>query len=103
RGRPDQEDIQRAQEGLDSCRKAMLSGQYQIVVLDEIHVALHFQLLSEEEIHKFLDQKPENVEIILTGRYALESILQRADLVTEMKEIKHYYQKNVGCRDGIER
>lgn len=100
---PDQEDIQRAQDGLARCRKAMGSGNYQIVVLDEIHVAFHFQLLGEEEIQKFLDQKPENVEIILTGRYAPQSILQRADLVTEMKEVKHYYQKKVGCRDGIER
>ncbi|MCD6192232.1 MAG: cob(I)yrinic acid a,c-diamide adenosyltransferase [Candidatus Aminicenantes bacterium] len=100
---PDQEDIRRAKEGLAKCREAMLSGQYELIVLDEINVALYFHLITEEELLQFLEAKPNGVEIILTGRYAPESVCERADLVTEMKEIKHYYQQKVPARQGFER
>lgn len=100
---PDAEDVQRAKAGLEKCTEAMLSGHYAIIILDEINVALHFKLISEVEVHDFLDKKPEDVELVLTGRYALESLLKRADLVTEMKEVKHYYSKGVPARDGIEK
>jgi cob(I)alamin adenosyltransferase len=100
---PDEEDIERAQNGLRKCKKAMKSGKYQIIVLDEINVAVHFNLFSEQDILDFLDDKPEEVEVILTGRYALDSIIDRADLVTEMKEIKHYYKKGIQARKGIEK
>jgi len=81
----------------------MLGGQYQIVILDEINVALNLGLIKEEEMQKFLDQKPEAVEIVLTGRYAPRSIIDRADLVTEMVCRKHYYDKGVRARKGIEK
>ncbi len=100
---PDEEDIERAKRGLKKCLEAMLSQKYRIIILDEINVAIEFNLLSEKEVHKFLDQKPAEVEIILTGRFAPSSIIKRADLVTEMKEKKHYYKKGVRARDGIER
>jgi cob(I)alamin adenosyltransferase len=100
---PDQEDIQRAQKGLRQCYRMMKSGEYRIMVLDEVNVAVHFNLFSEEEIHDFLDEKPEDLEVILTGRYAPESFLERADLVTEMKEVKHYYRKGIQARKGIEK
>jgi cob(I)alamin adenosyltransferase len=100
---PDEEDFRRAREGLDKCRAAMLSGRYDIVVLDEINVALHFKLLDEKEVLKFLDERPEAVEVVLTGRYAPQSLLDRADLVTEMSCLKHYYERGVRARDGIER
>ncbi len=100
---PDQEDIQRAQKGLRKCYKMMKSGEYQIIVLDEVNVAVHFNLFSEKEIHEFLDEKPEEVEVILTGRYAPKTFIKRADLVTEMKEVKHYYQKGIQARKGIEK
>lgn len=100
---PDEEDIKRAKRGLKKCFEAMLSKKYRIIILDEINVAVDFNLLSKEEVHKFLDQKPDEVEIILTGRYAASSFTKRADLVTEMKEKKHYYAKGVRARDGIER
>lgn len=100
---PDEADIKRAKRGLKKCLEAMLSKKYRIIILDEINVAVDFNLLSQEDVHKFLDQKPVEVEIILTGRFAPASILKRADLVTEMKEKKHYYQKGVRARDGIER
>jgi len=100
---PDEEDIKRAKKGLQSCLAAMLSKQYDIIVLDEINVAIYLNLVSERDVNKFLDKKPENVELILTGRYAPESLCQRADLVTEMKDIKHYYSKGIRARSGIEK
>lgn len=100
---PDQEDIDRARQGLDRCLEMMLSRNYRIIVLDEVNVAAHFRLFSEKDIHDFLDAKPEDVEVILTGRYAPQSIIDRADLVTEMKEIKHYYKQGIPARIGIEK
>lgn len=99
----EEEDYRLAEEGLKKCLKAMLSGQYQIVVLDEINVAMNLGLIKEEEIQKFLDQKPEGVEIVLTGRYAAQAIMERADLVTEMVCRKHYYDQGVRARKGIEK
>jgi len=99
----EEEDYRQAAEGLKKCLKAMLGGEYQIVILDEINVALNLGLIKEEEIQKFLDQKPEGVEIVLTGRYAPQSVIDRADLVTEMVCRKHYYDKGVRARKGIEK
>jgi cob(I)alamin adenosyltransferase len=100
---PDQDDIRRARNGLKKSLKAMLSKDFRIVVLDEINVAVYFKLLEEKEILDFIDQKPKSVELILTGRYAPPSFLDKADLVTEMKEIKHYFQNGVKARKGIEK
>jgi cob(I)alamin adenosyltransferase len=100
---PDEEDFKRAKSGLKKCLEAMLSGKYTIIILDEINVAMYFKLITEKDVHDFLDKKPENIEVILTGRYAPESLVERADLVTEMKEIKHYHHKDVQAREGIEK
>ncbi len=100
---PDDEDIRRARAGLRKCLAAMLSKKFSLVILDEVNVALFFKLLSEREVLDFLDQKPGDVEVILTGRYAPAGLIRRADLVTEMKERKHYYQKGVPARMGIEK
>ncbi|MCX8159323.1 MAG: cob(I)yrinic acid a,c-diamide adenosyltransferase [Candidatus Saccharicenans sp.] len=99
----EEEDYRRAASGLKRCLKAMLSGQYRLIVLDEINVAINLGLLSEGQVLEFLDRKPEGVEVVLTGRYAPESILARADLVTEMVCRKHYYEKGVRARKGIEK
>lgn len=99
----DEEDIKRAKKGLKKCLEAMLSKKYKIIILDEINVAVYFNLITEKEVLQVLDQKPEEVEIILTGRYAPTSFVKRADLVTEMKEKKHYYKKGVVARKGIEK
>ncbi|HEK86730.1 MAG: cob(I)yrinic acid a,c-diamide adenosyltransferase [Candidatus Saccharicenans sp.] len=99
----EEEDYKLAAEGLEKCLEAMLSGEYQIIVLDEINVAMNLGLLSEDQVHKFLDKKPDEVEVVLTGRYAPESIIERADLVTEMVCRKHYYNKGVQARKGIEK
>lgn len=95
--------IAQAQRGLEKARAAMLSGQYDIVVLDEVNVALWFGLLDLQDVLALLDQRPENVEVVLTGRRAPAELIERADLVTEMREVKHYYQQGVLAREGIER
>jgi cob(I)alamin adenosyltransferase len=100
---PDEEDVRRARAGLEKCRRAMLSRRFSIVVLDEINVALHFRLLDDKAVHSLLDQKPAEVEVVLTGRFAPPSLLRRADLVTEMKDKKHYYARGVRARVGIEK
>ncbi|MBN2205825.1 MAG: cob(I)yrinic acid a,c-diamide adenosyltransferase [Candidatus Aminicenantes bacterium] len=101
-GDPDEEDIERARRGLARCLKAMLSGRYRIVVLDEVNVAVDLGLLSEREVLAVLDRRPDGVEVVLTGRSAPPALLRRADLVTEMKERKHYASKGVRARAGIE-
>ncbi|MBN2408376.1 MAG: cob(I)yrinic acid a,c-diamide adenosyltransferase, partial [Candidatus Aminicenantes bacterium] len=100
---PDEEDVRRARAGLEKCLRAMLSGRYAIVVLDEVNVALYFRLFGVKDVLDLLDQKPADVEIVLTGRYAPPALLRRADLVTEMKEKKHYYTRGVRARAGIEK
>lgn len=95
--------VVQAIEGLERARAAMRSGQYDIVVLDEVNVAIWFGLLTVAQVLAFLDEKPEQVEIILTGRRAPQELIDRANLVTEMCEIKHYYAEGVPARVGIER
>jgi cob(I)alamin adenosyltransferase len=80
----------------------MLSGEYDLIILDEAIVAIYFKLIRTEELIEFIKIKPENVELILTGRYCPEELIELADLVTEMKEVKHYYQKGITSRRGIE-
>jgi cob(I)alamin adenosyltransferase len=96
------EDVRMAHEGLEKARAALHSGQYAIVVLDEVCVALHFELLTLEEIMVLLDERPAGVELVLTGRRAPAALLDRADLVSEMCEVKHPYAKGIQARKGIE-
>jgi len=100
---PKEDDIQLAREGLRKAREAMQSGEYDIIVLDEITTAYYFKLISLEDMLELVRSKPEDVELIFTGRYAPQELIEAADLVTEMREVKHYYQKGVRARDGIER
>lgn len=97
------EHVAQARRGLERARAAMLSGRYDIVVLDEVNVSIWFGLLTVEEVLAFIDQKPTRVELVLTGRRAPQELIERADLVTEMLEVKHYYQQGVMAREGIER
>jgi cob(I)alamin adenosyltransferase len=99
---PCEEDVKIAQEGLSKAREAMLSGKYEIIVFDEIITAHFFNLITLDDMFAIISAKPENVEIVFTGRYAPEELIARADLVTEMKEIKHYYREGVPARTGIE-
>jgi len=95
--------VMQAHRGLERVREAMLSGQYDIVVLDEVNVAIWFGVLAVDEVLALLDERPEQVEVVLTGRRAPQELIERADLVTEMREVKHYYQQGVLARKGIER
>jgi len=99
---PKESDLRAAKHGLDRAKEAMLGGKYDIVIMDEVCVAIYFGLLKTKDVVVLLEEKPVHVELILTGRYCPPEIIEKADLVTEMKEIKHYYQKGVLARKGIE-
>jgi cob(I)alamin adenosyltransferase len=99
---PDESEIKKASDGLNIAKVKMLSGYYDIIILDEVIVAIYFKLLNLNQIIEFIDSKPESVELILTGRYCPDELISKADLVTEMKEIKHYYSKGIISRKGIE-
>lgn len=99
---PSDEDISLAENGFEKAAELIFSGVYDVVILDEIITAAHFGLINEEKLMKLMKGKPENVELVLTGRGAGKRLIEEADLVTEMKEIKHYYKKNVIARKGIE-
>jgi len=96
------EDREQARQGLQEARRAVLSNEYDLVVLDEINVAAAWKLVDVEEVIELIKQKPEKVELILTGRYADGKLIELADLVTEMVEIKHPYRKGIAARKGIE-
>ncbi len=91
-----------AERGLARIEEALASGRYRMVVMDEIIVAIWFGITDLDRVLKILQARPENVEVVLTGRRAPRQLLAMADLVTEMKEIKHYYRAGVPAREGIE-
>jgi len=99
---PADEDVRLARETLALARAAVESAEVDLLVLDEINVAIDFGLVNLNDVLDLIDAKPENMELILTGRNAPEKIIERADLVTEMREIKHYWSKGVPSRKGIE-
>ena len=99
---PDPKDLQLAQEGFSIAKKAIRDQEYDIVILDEINLAIDYGLIPLDDLLQIMDSKPETVELILTGRNANRAILERADLVTDMVDRKHYYEKGVSAREGIE-
>jgi cob(I)alamin adenosyltransferase len=101
-GQPEPEDYRRANEALAYAREALMGGQADIIVLDEINVALDYGLLDLEDVVAVLDEKPPAVELILTGRNAHPELVRRADLVTEMRKVKHPYDRGLNGRRGIE-
>jgi len=88
--------------GIKKVKRIMLSGKYDIVILDEIITANYFELVSINDIISLINEKPENLELVLTGRYASKELIEMGDLVTEMQEIKHPYQKGIEARKGID-
>jgi cob(I)alamin adenosyltransferase len=102
RTHPDPIDIQMAREGFSFAKRAIEGEEYDIVILDEINVAVDFGLIPLSDLLTLIEKKPKEVELILTGRNAKSEIMDRADLVTEMVERKHYYNKGVKARKGIE-
>jgi cob(I)alamin adenosyltransferase len=102
RGKPATIDIELAQKGLDTARKAIMSGKYDMVILDEINVAVDFKLIKLKEVIELIKNKPPVLNLILTGRYAAKEIIKIADTVSEVKEIKHHYNAGIKDRAGIE-
>jgi len=96
------EEREQASEALQAARAAIDSSKFDLVVLDEVNVAVAWKLINIEELLELIQEKPHNVELILTGRYADQRLIEKADLVTEMVEIKHPYKKGIKARKGIE-
>jgi cob(I)alamin adenosyltransferase len=99
---PEKEDIKFAEEALQLSREVVESGEYDVVILDEVNVALNLKLIKLDTILELIKSKPKHVELVLTGRYAPNEIIEAADLVTEMREVKHPYNKGFQARKGIE-
>jgi cob(I)alamin adenosyltransferase len=101
-GMPSESDVNHALNGFEEALTAVMSGSYDLVILDEINYAIHLNLIKLQHVVQLIKNKPSHVEIVLTGRNAANEILEIADLVSEIKEIKHYFQKGVLARKGIE-
>ena len=99
---PDEEDIRLAREGFQKVKKIIAKRIFDVVILDEINVALHLKLISVKEMLSLIRNSPRKRELVLTGRYAPNEILKKADLVSDIREIRHYYRKGVIARRGIE-
>ena len=91
-----------AKEAIRISNEKMQSGKYDIVILDEINYAVNLNLISLDDVLNLIKSKPENVDLVLTGNYAKEEVIEVADLVTEMKEIKHPFQKGIKAKEGID-
>ncbi len=103
KGKPSSEDIDAANKGLERIHAVLIGAQYDVVILDEANVAVMCGLFSVDDILRLIAVKPENVELVFTGRGADPRVVDKADLVTEMKCIKHYYDNGVHARVGIEK
>lgn len=103
RGKPSPEDEKAAKQGLRAIRKALASGSYDVVIMEEGNVAAMVGLFPLEAILSLMSGKPAGVELIITGRGAAPQVIEQADLVTEMKAVKHYYEDGVAARVGIEK
>ena len=103
RGKPSPEDMEAGKKGLERVRSIIADGKYDVVVIEEGNVAVTCGLFSAQDLLDAIAGKPDHMEIVITGRGAAREIIETADLVTEMKEIKHYYQKGVKARHGIEK
>ena len=99
---PDEEEKAKAARALERAAEVMEAGEHDVVVLDEACAAIYFGLVTTEDVLAVVDRKPDSVELVLTGRYCPEELVEQADLVTEMREVKHYYQDGVRARKGIE-
>jgi cob(I)alamin adenosyltransferase len=99
---PQEIDIKLAKRGLEKIERAIANKEFDLIILDEINIALKLGLLETKTIIRLLKNKPRKLEVVLTGRYAPEEILKSADLISEIKDARHYYKKGVKARRGIE-
>ncbi|OQX56265.1 MAG: cob(I)yrinic acid a,c-diamide adenosyltransferase [Candidatus Cloacimonas sp. 4484_209] len=102
KGAPSKEDLRLAHKGLEFAKSAIMSKKYDMVILDEVNVAIDYGLIKLEDVLKILKEKPKGIEIIITGRYAPKEIIEMADLVSRIEEVKHPYQKGILARKGVE-
>jgi cob(I)alamin adenosyltransferase len=99
---PDQEDIRLAREGFSRARAAVMSQEYDIVILDELNVAVDYGLISTGDVITLFEERPKKVALVLTGRYLPEAFVPYADLITECREVKHYFNRGRKARKGFE-
>jgi len=102
KGRLTEEQFALARRGFERAKDRLSSGAYDIVILDELNMAVWFELLTVDQLMELIACKPETTELVITGRRAHEALIERADLVTEMREVKHYYRAKVPAREGVE-
>ena len=99
---PEQVDIDLAQKGFSHAKEILKKGKYDLIILDELNVAIDYNLISLDDVIRLIEEKPKNIELVLTGRYAHPELVKIADVVTEMLEIKHPYQEGIKARKGID-
>ncbi|WP_418065036.1 cob(I)yrinic acid a,c-diamide adenosyltransferase [Salinivirga cyanobacteriivorans] len=99
---PEREDIEVAQKGWLQVQQIVQNKTVDLLILDELHIALYYQLLEEKEVAEFIAQNKKDIEIVTTGRYAPDGLIDLADLVSNIEEVKHYYEQGVEARKGIE-
>lgn len=103
KGNPSPEDKVAGLAGYEKIKQVLTSGQHDLVIVDEGNVAIKYGLIKEQALLDLFNLKPDHVELVVTGRGATQAVMNRADLVVEMKEIKHYYKQGVKARVGIEK
>lgn len=100
--KPNDKDIEFAQAGLKQCSDILKSGEYDLVILDELNIAIYYNLITVESVLEMLQNRHPQTEIIITGRYAQKKLIEVAHLVTDMQNVKHYYEQGVVARDGFD-
>jgi cob(I)alamin adenosyltransferase len=103
KGKPSPEDMAAGLRGLEKIDAMLTAGRFQVIIMEEANVAVMCGLFPASRLLDLIDKKPDDMELVLTGRGATPEIIERADLVTEMREVKHYYHKGVQARVGIEK
>jgi len=103
KGKPEDEDRRLAQKAYEEIFEVVASGRYRLVILDEANVAVHYGLISVDQILELIHRRAAGVELVITGRYAHPRLIDRADLVTEMREVKHYFARGIKARKGVEK
>lgn len=102
-GRPSGDDIRRASKGLEQVAELVCSGHYDMAVLDEVNIALHLGMLETKDVIHLVENRPARMEIVMTGRNSPEALMEHADLITECRLVKHYYDRGIKARTGIEK
>ena len=103
KGKPSEEDIKAGKEGYKKIRRILEKGEHDLVIIDEGNVAVKYGLIPEQSLLDLFEMKPGHVELVVTGRGATQAVIDRADLVIELQEIKHYFKQGVKARVGIEK